>query len=286
MADFVKDPSLCKKYAQFASHMVRWEFKIIYWTLFITNLFVLFLASWTFTKGQEAIERFGDNPKKRAKRLRLFIFLCLGCVMVSTVIVVMEVYALLALQFCDGEDLMSLYWSTWTMIQVGSLIAMVGIILAMLHSLKNSKHPPWALALGTPVLVIAGFLHLFHACAWSRVKKIKRSASRASNDDEAKLGPPMSQANTIQAADDESDETVQGEFIGFTVDGGPIVRFNKRFANALPENMELLGYCNSDRPIVAYQKDSIRFISDSDETRGRRSDKDEKAGAGKSRADV
>lgn len=53
----------------------------------------------------------------------------------------MEAYALLALQFCDGEDLMSLYWSTWMMIQVGSLIAMVGIILAMLHSLKNSKHP-------------------------------------------------------------------------------------------------------------------------------------------------
>ena len=53
----------------------------------------------------------------------------------------MEAYALLALQFCDGEDLMSLYWSTWTMIQVGSLIAMVGIILAMLHSLKNSRHP-------------------------------------------------------------------------------------------------------------------------------------------------
>lgn len=61
--------------------------------------------------------------------------------MVSTVIVVMEVYALLALQFCDGEDLMSLYWSTWTMIQIGSLIAMVGIILAMLHSLRSSKHP-------------------------------------------------------------------------------------------------------------------------------------------------
>ena len=79
---------------------------------------------------------------------------------------------------------------------------------------------------------------------------------------------------------------MQGEFIGFTVGGGPIVRFNKRFANTLPENMELLGYCNSDRPIVAYQKDSIRFISDSDETRGRRSNEDGKAGAGKSREDV
>lgn len=50
MADFVKDPELCEKYAQFASHMVRWQFKIIYWTLFISNLFVLFIASWTFTK--------------------------------------------------------------------------------------------------------------------------------------------------------------------------------------------------------------------------------------------
>jgi hypothetical protein len=59
----------------------------------------------------------------------------------STVIVVMEAYALLALQFCDGEDLMSLYWSTWTMIQVGSLIAMVGIILALVHTIKDRKHP-------------------------------------------------------------------------------------------------------------------------------------------------
>ena len=67
--------------------------------------------------------------------------MCLMCVVLSAVIVIMEAYALMALQFCDGEHLMSLYWSTWTMIQVGSLIAMVGIILAMLHSLKNSKHP-------------------------------------------------------------------------------------------------------------------------------------------------
>lgn len=59
----------------------------------------------------------------------------------STVVVVMEAYALLALQFCDGEDLISLYWSTWTMIQVGSLIAMMGIILALAHTLRNRKHP-------------------------------------------------------------------------------------------------------------------------------------------------
>lgn len=233
--------------------------------------------------GQGAMEKFKDDAVRKGKKLRLYIYLCLGCVVVSTVIVIFEAYALLALQFCDGEDLMSLYWSTWMMIQVGSLIAMVGIILAMCHSLKESKHPPWALALGTPVLVIAGFLHLFHTCTKSRVRKIKRSMSSSNIDDEENaIGPPMSQAcvtllhsrfdhsltehrNTIQAPDDTDDESIQGEFIGFTVEGGPIVRFNSRFANAsFRGNMELLGYCNTDRPIVAYRKDSIKFLTDND----------------------
>jgi hypothetical protein len=66
---------------------------------------------------------------------------CLACVLVSAAVVIMEAFALLALQFCDGENLISLYWSTWTMIQVGSLIAMMGIILAMAHSLRNRRHP-------------------------------------------------------------------------------------------------------------------------------------------------
>jgi hypothetical protein len=53
----------------------------------------------------------------------------------------MEVFALMALQFCDGEDLMPLYWSTWTMMQVGSVIAIMGIMLAMSHSLRGTKNP-------------------------------------------------------------------------------------------------------------------------------------------------
>lgn len=67
--------------------------------------------------------------------------LCIGAVNISLVIVVMEAFALMALEFCDGEDLMSLYWSSWMMTQVGSLIAIVGIVLAMVHSLWNRKHP-------------------------------------------------------------------------------------------------------------------------------------------------
>ena len=47
----------------------------------------------------------------------------------------------MALKFCYGEDHMSLYWSTFTMIQVGSLIAVCGVILALLHTLRDRKHP-------------------------------------------------------------------------------------------------------------------------------------------------
>lgn len=60
---------------------------------------------------------------------------------VSVVACVMEVYALMALQFCDGEDLMPLYWSTWTMMQVGSVIAIFGILLAVFNSLRGNKNP-------------------------------------------------------------------------------------------------------------------------------------------------
>jgi hypothetical protein len=89
----------------------------------------------------DVLEKFPIGTPERRRRLTRCIVFCLGCVLVSTVLVVMEVYALLALQFCDGEDLMSLYWSTWTMIQVGSLIAVIGIILALCHTIRDKKHP-------------------------------------------------------------------------------------------------------------------------------------------------
>ncbi|ODA83540.1 hypothetical protein RJ55_02054 [Drechmeria coniospora] len=274
--DFDPDPELCRQYAHFASHLVRWQFKILYWTMFFVNLALLFLASWIYIKfvppctpresrtdgkrrGQLALERTSPNTRKRANILTRYIFACLGCVFVSTVVVVMEAYALLALQFCDGENLMSLYWSTWTMIQVGSLIAIVGIILALLHSLRNRKHPPWALALGTPVLVIAGFLHLFHDCTKKRVKNIRhrRPQQRTGSAD---LGPPMSQANTIMDGDGEEDEGIHAHFIGFTVNGGPIVRFVNPISDSIGTGQgEILGYCRENRPIIAYEMGVIDF---------------------------
>ncbi|EGR49671.1 uncharacterized protein TRIREDRAFT_106684 [Trichoderma reesei QM6a] len=261
---FMRDDELCRKYAKFAADLDRWHFKIIYWFMFVLNLVILFIASWAYTRSQVTNEQFSHEPRRRARMLVRYMLMCLACVLVSAAVVVMEAFSLLALQFCDGENLISLYWSTWTMIQVGSLIAMMGIILAMAHSLRNRRHPPWALALGTPVLVIAGLLHLIHDCTKKRVKKMATASIMKSN------APSMSEVNTIQGnLEDELDNTILGEFIGFTVEGGPIVRFN----DSMPLNLnmdygfELLGYYDGTRPVVAYQKGAVQFLpTDKDKT--------------------
>jgi hypothetical protein len=45
-----KDEERCPHYAQFASHLWRWQFDIIYWVLFGFNLVILFCASYAYMK--------------------------------------------------------------------------------------------------------------------------------------------------------------------------------------------------------------------------------------------
>ena len=83
----------------------------------------------------------------------------------------MEAFAAFSIQFCDGEDLMMLYWGFWTLLQVGSLIAIFGIMLNQWYTLREKEHPPWNVALGTPVLVIAALGHAWQSCvknAWRK----------------------------------------------------------------------------------------------------------------------
>lgn len=54
---------------------------------------------------------------------------------------------------------------------------------------------------------------------------------------------------------------MEGEFIGFTVDGGPIIRFTQTTPRCLDDNSDILGYCDGNRPIVAFRKDSIQFLT-------------------------
>lgn len=176
----------------------------------------------------------------------------------------MEIFALMALQFCDGEDLMSLYWSTFTMIQIGSLIAVSGIILAMLHTLRDHKHPPWALALGTPVLVVAGLFSFIGDCVLRRAKKLTTNSTDSKNkavEDVEEGTVPMSRVQTLAVNSEEEIDGVRGaEIIGVTLDGGPIIHFKQLVPFALPDSTRILGHCQNNQPIVACNKDSIQFV--------------------------
>ncbi|KAH6619800.1 hypothetical protein B0J18DRAFT_254295 [Chaetomium sp. MPI-SDFR-AT-0129] len=236
------DPERCAHYARFASHLDRRSFDFIYWFLFGLVIFMLFLASWKYSGDLDKIQKLGLEPGSRAhqNKMKKCMLICSIYAVVSVVAVVMEVFALMALQFCDGEDLMPLYWSTWTMMQVGSVIAIMGIMLAMFNSLRGSKNPPWALALGTPVLVVAGIGHAVHGAVHRRVKHVRsmsrgrkgRGAFGSASSSNARLDVttgqdlPMSRELTLRADESERDDPeIAAKFVGFTPDGAPILKF-------------------------------------------------------------
>ena len=193
---------------------------------------------------------------------------------VSVVAIVMEVFALMALQFCDGEDLMSLYWSTWTMLQVGALIAIFGILLSVFNGLRGNKNPPWALALGTPVLVVAGIGHAVHGAMRKRVQKVRsrsrhsRGRGRGMSVSSSSVGVlrgrgrstsdlplPISREATIRVDDSErEDGEYRAKLVGYTTDGSPIIQFMEDPPSFRPERGSVIGKSESGQVIVAFRR--------------------------------
>ena len=97
------------------------------------------------------------------------------CALLATISTVMGAFAALTVQWCWSENLINLYWSFWILISVGSCIAMIGIAISHYFHLNEHDHPPWNIALGTPVLVIAGIGTVFHT---TFNKLLGRSASK------------------------------------------------------------------------------------------------------------
>ncbi|KAB5579943.1 hypothetical protein GE09DRAFT_1212405 [Coniochaeta sp. 2T2.1] len=223
------DDGKCMHYARFAAHLDRHHFDMIYWVLFVIVIFMLFAASWRYGRSIDAVQDLTPGSVDHKRKMQRCMLVCSVYAVVSVVAVVMEVFALMALQFCDGEDLMSLYWSTWTVMQIGSLIAIFGVLLAVFHTIRGRKHPPWALALGTPVLVVAGLGHIIQGALHKKVKSVRgRGSIRRS-----RLGPSsgdlagMSTSETIaedEEKDIESEYNYTARLLGYTPDGATIVQ--------------------------------------------------------------
>jgi uncharacterized BrkB/YihY/UPF0761 family membrane protein len=107
-----------------------------------------------------AREDLEHKKKQLTERQYITVAITSVSALAATVATIMEAFAALTLEYCDGEDLMQFYWGFWTLIQVGSVIAMIGLAAYHYYSLNDKDHPPWMVALGTPVLVIAGLGHM------------------------------------------------------------------------------------------------------------------------------
>ncbi|KAI1798824.1 hypothetical protein F4811DRAFT_569109 [Daldinia bambusicola] len=258
------DPLRCPHYAQFAAGLDRAHFDGIYWTLFFLVIGILFVSSWIYQSPRNAslkqseigLSREPDErtttsrydmpkPPKLPRPTRQSLInvssppqWCTLLFSLAAVFLVIEVFALLALQFCDGEDLMALYWATWTMLQLGSEIAIVGVVLALWHHLSNIRLPLWALALGTPVLVVAGFGHVIQT-ALRMVFKRARARRRTRRDAEAGGSAAVEEEGgekredvdalcpTTKPGKDQSDDPENGLCLYFAMDTGDDERARK-----------------------------------------------------------
>ncbi|KAI1379604.1 hypothetical protein F4677DRAFT_337703 [Hypoxylon crocopeplum] len=195
------DPVRCPHYAQFAAGLDRPHFDGIYWTFFFMVIGILFISSWIYQSTMRFRDKPGFSEDKFLRKVKISLVWCTVLFLLAAVLLVIEVFTLLALQFCDGEDLMSLYWSTWTMLQLGSEMAILGICLALWHHLFDVRHPLWALALGTPVLVVAGFGHVLHLVLrmfYKRARARRQACKEGRDGEKGESDATPSQANTIK----------------------------------------------------------------------------------------
>ncbi|KAH8593928.1 hypothetical protein B0O99DRAFT_193421 [Bisporella sp. PMI_857] len=138
------------------------------------------------------------NTRRYSKHVRKLRMRYLGivglCLVLSITCTVIEVFAAFNIEYCDGEDLMQLYWGFWSVLQVGSNIAIFGVMLQLWIVLGNVQSPSWAVALGTPVLVFAALTWIF-----SEITKVvlKKCFHKDIADDE-------------DTSDDESSGDVEG----------------------------------------------------------------------------
>ncbi|KAL3423805.1 hypothetical protein PVAG01_05552 [Phlyctema vagabunda] len=160
-----KDHERCLHYARFMSGLTLAQAESLFWILFVFVLVLMCISSIYHHKSINISEREKTLPsgqvnsrryRRKINRIRSRYLGIVGtCLLVSTMCVIFEAFAAFNIEYCDGEDLMQLYWGFWSILQVGSLIAILGVMLQFWIVMGSHELPSWGVALGTPVLVFA-----------------------------------------------------------------------------------------------------------------------------------
>ncbi|KAJ8061098.1 hypothetical protein OCU04_010172 [Sclerotinia nivalis] len=232
----------CLKHGHFMQSLSPSKVKSIFWVLFLVVLVMLTIAASAFTKSANIATHIKNaelHPtisrdlcqdllsKSKAKHRRTqirCIYVSSLCFIVAIFCTVFEAFAASTLIFCHKLDMGFLYWSFWTLLQVGSTIAIFGIALAQLWSCMGRESLPVNVAIGTPVLIIAwlgvAFEYLFKA--WLSEETIKRFETFVDG-----VIDSSRQSRTSSEAETSTPSIPTAELLGFTIDSRPIISFNK-----------------------------------------------------------
>jgi hypothetical protein len=166
-ADYQKLIMECQKYGGIMQHIPRPGLEAAFWVPFAAAIVCLTGAAMSHAKSEQIWIRGKHHPEeKRELRLRqrrwryacvfvttILAFLVVGCV-------ILEALAGSALTYCETHRFIWFYWGMWTLMQVGSLGAIIGVTVHQWACLGEHSAPPWNVALGTPILVITGIAHI------------------------------------------------------------------------------------------------------------------------------
>lgn len=216
----------CKHYAKFLSGSTRREADTIFWGLFVFVFILLGFSSVTYARAikkvelpEAEVEGLEDGARFRAyqRRIRLrCLWIGMGCSVLSVISVATEAFAGMSIAFCDGEDLMFFYWGFWSLTQIGSVIAMFGVAVNEYGLLVDIERPPWGVALGTPVLVIAAIQHLVHEITKSLFYQAKEEVKvrRASRVEARSIAASLEISRTLEAEPESSDASLRNASTG------------------------------------------------------------------------
>ncbi|TVY38525.1 hypothetical protein LOCC1_G007613 [Lachnellula occidentalis] len=124
-----KDHARCRHYARFMQHLTVAQALAIFWLLFICVLVLMCVAAYQHHSTIPDTERGvpARRYRQHVQRLRRrYLGIVTICFLVSVVCVMLECFALFNIEYCDGEDLMQLYWGFWSVVQVEAWVAAVG----------------------------------------------------------------------------------------------------------------------------------------------------------------
>ncbi|TGO87584.1 hypothetical protein BPOR_0217g00150 [Botrytis porri] len=150
----------CLKHGHFMHNLNVSAVKSIFWILFLIVLIMLTIATSVFTKSahiathirnaelhptisRDLSPRLLSISKEKQRRTQIrCIYVSSLCLVVAIICTVFEAFAASSLIFCHELDMAFLYWSFWTLLQVGSTIAIFGIGLAQLWSYLGRESLP------------------------------------------------------------------------------------------------------------------------------------------------